>query len=301
MHSPLRASERTRHPAAVRMSDVFEAYVGAVAIQFGCDWALHWLAGLFDPWVANLCGSGRGVGNHDIKPVCQAEFDKYMASPDGIPPAIVPPDWPGPNLVAIAAFGPARAGLLAAKQNNARGLLESVPDVWPPFDFSKVVLPTDYPPLPPVFLDADAAILTAALTDVSCRIQFGTAVQFDQRYKWLGYQLCRAALTVLATQTLPSTASADLDAIRTECQAKSLFARLGLLFGLDKYVYHIRRADDTAAVGLALMEGSFRSLVGAVYLQFGQRREIHTVPILRCRDMDMDQFTTIRKRRAYTL
>ncbi|KAF8210499.1 hypothetical protein K438DRAFT_159925 [Mycena galopus ATCC 62051] len=195
-----------------------------------------------------------------------------MESADGSPPAISPPYWPGPNLVAIAAFGPARVGLLAAKQNNARGLLESVPADWPPFDFSGVVLPTDYPPLPPVFLDADASILTAALTDVSCRIQFGSAVQFDQRYKWLGYQLCRAALAVLATQTLPSTASADLDAIRTECQAQSVFARLGLLFGLDKYVYRIRRADDSSAVGLALVAGSFRSLVAAVYVQFGWKR-----------------------------
>jgi mannose-6-phosphate isomerase-like protein (cupin superfamily) len=51
---------------------------------------------------------------------------------------------------------------------------------------------------------------------------------------------------------------------------RALLGRLGLVFGLDRFILKIRRADDvTSTVHFSQVEGSFRALVGAVFLEFG--------------------------------
>ncbi|KAJ7904622.1 hypothetical protein B0H14DRAFT_2663691, partial [Mycena olivaceomarginata] len=237
---------RSFPPGSVKMSDIFEAFVGAAALQFGCPTVLNWLATLFDPWVATACLTGCGVACGDASSTARHKFQRYWATRDGVSHAMVPSAWPGPNRAAMSAFGPARVRVCI----DVRSLLRTTPLDWPPLDIGQVDLPEEYPPWPPVFTDADTPLLTAALTHVNCRLKFGTDVPSDQRYKWLGQHLYKTALTVIAVKTLSAAPVAELNDAR-------------------RYVYQVRRANDSSEARLEEMEGSFRALVGAVYVRFG--------------------------------
>ncbi|KAJ7368409.1 hypothetical protein DFH08DRAFT_831339 [Mycena albidolilacea] len=258
-------SVRSLPPGVDKMSDIFEAFVGAAALQFGCPTVLNWLATLFDPWVATACLTGCGVASGDAPSTVRSKFQRYWTPLDGVPHAMVPPAWPGPNRAAMSAFGPARVRVCI----DARSLLQTTPLDWPPLDINQVDLPEEYPPWPPVFTDPDMPLLNAALTHVNCRLKFGADVPSNQRYKWLGQHLYRTVLTVIAVKTLSAVLVAELNDARVECTNPALLGRMALVFGLQRYVYQVRRANDSSETRLEEMEGSFRALVGAVYVRFG--------------------------------
>jgi hypothetical protein len=175
--------------------------------SLGCPIVLNWLATLFDPWVATACLTGCGVASGDAASTARHKFQRYWATRDGVSHAMVPPAWPGPNCAAMSAFGPARVRVCI----DVRSLLQTTPLDWPPLDINQVDLPEEYPPLPPVFTDADTPLLTAALTHVNCRLKFGADVPSDQRYKWLGQHLYRTALAVIAVKALSAAPVAELN------------------------------------------------------------------------------------------
>ncbi|KAF7365184.1 hypothetical protein MVEN_00390000 [Mycena venus] len=272
LHCPVHAAKSRRTiPSAGRMCDVFEAFVGAACLEFGGVRVLTWLADLFDPWVATLCASGLGVASSDVTSTIQSQYRWFSRAINDVPAVLLPLSWPGEDVGAMNAFGPPRVGLWAAQMGCARTLLDSAPRDWPPLDSTLVYLRDDYPPFPPEFHAKDAPALTAALTHVFCRLRFGPDVHFDQRYKWLGLHLCKAAITAIATEKLSSASAAELDDVRIECTNSALLARLGLLFGLNKYICRIRRADEQELPLLQLtqLERTFCAFVGVVYTQFG--------------------------------
>lgn len=151
------------------------------------------------------------MASSDVVPQTQKRYQRYIKSFDGAPVVVIPLHWPGLNADAVAAFGPTRAGFLAADRGRARDVLDSAPSHWVELDSTEVEFPEDYPPLPPAFHAADVPTLTCALTHVFCRLHFGPQVVFDQRYTWLGVRLCRAAISLVATATLQAASSAELD------------------------------------------------------------------------------------------
>ncbi|KAJ7837492.1 hypothetical protein B0H14DRAFT_3870364 [Mycena olivaceomarginata] len=243
---------RSFPPGSVKMSDIFEAFVGAAALQFGCPTVLNWLATLFDPWVKpHLL---HGITSNDIGQLGTVFRMRWSPLPG-----------PVPIVLLCRLSAPARVRVCI----DARSLLQTAPLHWPPLDIGQVDLPEEYPPWPPVFPDADTPLLTAALTHVNCRLKFGADVPSDQRYKWLGQHLYKTALTVIAVKTVSAAPVAELNDARVECRNPALLGRMGLMFGLQRYVYQVRRANDSSETPLEEMEGSFRALVGAVYVRFG--------------------------------
>jgi hypothetical protein len=144
----------------------------------------------------------------------RARYERLAQHNSDTPTLLEPSCWPGINAGALAAFGPARLGFLPLQLGYARAKLDSAPQEWPELDCKRVPLDDDYLPLPPEFDPTDdehAQALTAALTHVFCRLRFQVDLCSDQRYKWLGQHLCKAAITLAACRKLSSVSAADLD------------------------------------------------------------------------------------------
>ncbi|KAJ7695572.1 hypothetical protein B0H16DRAFT_853008 [Mycena metata] len=274
LHSVATDKSSRKFPLGLeKMSDIFEAFVGAAALEFGTDSALAWLEDMLDPWVASMCSRGLAVAEADVPRQTKVKYDLYTRDSDGVPAVLQPGSYMGMHDAILDAFGPSRTGLSVAQSaDRGRPLLSSAPETWPTLDWSGVELDDAYPPLPPPFDLLDASHLTASLTDVWCLLRFEPSIVCDQRYKWLGHHLCNMVITLVAIQRFESTPAAHLNNIRTECLDPPLLGRLGLMFQLDRHIATITRPDArTAQVHLVRVAGSFRALVGAVYLQFGWR------------------------------
>ncbi|KAJ7183208.1 hypothetical protein C8R46DRAFT_1209368 [Mycena filopes] len=244
------------NPGIATMCDVFEAFVAAVALDCGLVPTLEWLVKLFDPWVAEHCRRRpTGTLPAQIKNGYDS-FLRYLRSQGAAPH----PN--GPNVGALAAFGPAHVGF--PPRDTARSF------IIPQITACTVEFPSSYPPFPPAFLPGDAQVLTDALTNHFCHLHFGDSVVGNERYRALGDILWRLALATVAFDRLPGVQSDVLNDIALECTDDVLLAHLGTMFRLNEHVRILRPVGAEARLASHSQTGhGFLALVAAIYLRRG--------------------------------
>jgi hypothetical protein len=77
---------------------------------------------------------------------------------------------------------------------------------WRNIDAMCISFPTDYPPAPPSLAAVNINTLTTVFTDVLYRIHIGGMATSNERYRTFGHDICRLAVTALATAQLPTAA-----------------------------------------------------------------------------------------------
>ncbi|KAJ7697756.1 hypothetical protein B0H14DRAFT_3038405 [Mycena olivaceomarginata] len=248
-------------PSMARMCDTFESLVGAVASDTadnsdphrGYLAALDWVQDLFDPWVAALCTPADSYKAPRISSVARRMYESCLRKFGSVPIASMgPPVVDAQGLV----YGSEAPSVADEHRDWMAEILGPRPN-WRNIDAMGISFPTDYPPAPPSLAAVNINTLTTVFTDVLYRIH-------------IGHDICRLAVTALATAQLPTAAPGLLNEVRLECMEADLLARLGLLLRLDRYLRVLRPATaDSADVYPRESADVFYAVVAVVYLEYG--------------------------------
>ncbi|KAJ7603318.1 hypothetical protein FB45DRAFT_1071673 [Roridomyces roridus] len=247
-------------PSMVRMSDIFEAYVGAGALRWGYEPTLRWLDTLFAPWAAHLSTTETIVAK--VTNTVRREYKDWInKDPEG---SISPL-----NPLVVENVSDTEITLASASLPDRRRLLLNGLPTWPTVDLSTVVPPRDYPPLLPPFHSAHVPVLSDAMTDILCRVHFGEETGCNTGYRLVGERLYRLVLTKVAVARLSSATPAELDEARLECANPQLRARLALSLGLHNQVRTLRRDGDESKESSVVCCHALYALASVIYLHLG--------------------------------
>ncbi|KAJ7621137.1 hypothetical protein FB45DRAFT_928476 [Roridomyces roridus] len=247
-------------PSMVRMSDVFEAYVGAGAVRWGYESTLRWLDILFTPWAAHLSAT-ETIAAKVTSTVRRGYEDWINKDPEG---SISPL-----NPLVVEKSSDTEIALASAILPDRRRLLLNGLPTWPTVDLSTVVLPLDYPPSLPPFRLEHVSVLSDAMTDIFCRVHFGEETGCNTGYRLVGERLYQLVLTKVAVTRLSSDTPAELDEARLECSNPQLRARLALSLGLHEQVRTLRRDGDESKESSVVCCHALYALASVIYLHLG--------------------------------
>ncbi|KAJ7761059.1 hypothetical protein B0H16DRAFT_1884487 [Mycena metata] len=254
--------DRAVLPAMERISDSFEAVVGASLLQFDFEKTCQWLGPLLDPWVHLFSGRGAGIF---VSTENRNAYDKTIHRFNEVPVAPWRPANPS-----VRSF--THKDDIQLKLSAAGLLTELGTDgpAWDTVDASGVFFPPNYPPTPQGIADIEPTALTHAMTDIAYHIHFGDPP--NTGYRSLGLRLCKMAVTLL-TVTKFETTPEHMVIMRAECLDGHLLARLGILYNLHRHLRVLRRAnDDSYYISARESREAFEALVGVVYLTIGWPR-----------------------------
>ncbi|KAJ7632937.1 hypothetical protein FB45DRAFT_913930 [Roridomyces roridus] len=247
-------------PGMERICDIFESFVGALAIHSGFSKVLEPLCLLFAPWAEKLCEADSSSSSPEVGRRVRDKYQFALRRLAGVSPAPLKPL----NLQPLESNSSAWCIPRLADPSE---LLTAHMRGWRTLDSSGVELPPNYPPPVPAVESSHLRLWTEALTDVHCRLYFGTEVGSNHRYRAVGESLYALAVTTLAIDHAPAHSPAQLNELRIECTNKDLVARLGLILNLHANLRVLRIVDEADWVAPNRVATAFYAVVAVVYLQ----------------------------------
>ncbi|KAJ7738140.1 hypothetical protein B0H16DRAFT_1570947 [Mycena metata] len=255
-------------PSMEGLGDVFEAYLGALALHLGFQAVLEWFERVLNLWVESFCADEKMMKAESLtlsKPIQSRHFCWKRAAagapPVPLKPLILTPEQLGAGTTVFRFCAPHDCRL-----HFAAGL-----PGWDAIDLGAVSLPESYPPNPPPVNASDLPSLADALTDVLCRLEFPD-VETNGVYRIVGEQVFLLALTALAMKKLRTATLAELEEARIECANPALAARLGLILHLHRHFRTLRIDEDDLAVpsmSTDHLAGVFHAFLGILQLRLG--------------------------------